>query len=71
MNAALLLGVAAELRGERIVSPPWLLAERSRVETASRSQLGDARYADDHGSGRQQAETIVAGLVADAQLVAG
>ena len=35
-------GVAAELRGERIVSPPWLLAERTRVEAATRSLLGDA-----------------------------
>ena len=46
-------------------------AERARVETASRSQLGDARYADQHRSGRLQAETILAELVASAQLTLG
>ncbi len=71
MNAALLLGVATELRGERTVSPPWLLAERTRVETAIRSQLGDARYADQHRSGRLRADTIVAELVAGVQLMLG
>jgi predicted ATPase/DNA-binding SARP family transcriptional activator len=64
VNAALLLGVAAELRGDQIVPPPWLLAERTQAETASRSQLGDARYAHQHRSGRLQAETILAELVA-------
>ena len=66
VNAALLFGVAAKLRGEQIVSPPWLLAERTRVETAIRSQLGDARYDDQYRSGRLQAETILAELVAGA-----
>jgi hypothetical protein len=70
-NAALLLGVATELRSEQIVSPPWLLAERTRVETAIRSQLGDARYADQHRSGRLHADTILAELVAGAQLTSG
>ena len=70
-DAARLLGVAAELRGERIVSPPWLQAERTRVEAATRAVLGDDRYVAIHASGRQQAETILARLVADAQLVVG
>ncbi|MET0910963.1 MAG: tetratricopeptide repeat protein, partial [Ilumatobacteraceae bacterium] len=70
-TAALLLGVAAELHGERIVSPPWLLAERARVETASRSQLGDARYADQHRAGRLHAETILAELVSSATVTSG
>jgi hypothetical protein len=68
-DAARLLGVAAELRGERIVSPPWLQAERTRVEAATRAVLGDSRYNAIHTGGRQQAETILARLVADAQLV--
>jgi tetratricopeptide (TPR) repeat protein len=71
VNAARMLGAAAELRGDRIVSPPWLRAERSRVETATRSQLGDDRYADGYRSGREHADTMAAELVADAQLVAG
>jgi predicted ATPase/DNA-binding SARP family transcriptional activator len=71
VNAARLLGVAAELRGERVVSPPWLVAERARVETASRSQLGDARYAHQHRDGRRHAETILAELVAAAQPTSG
>jgi tetratricopeptide (TPR) repeat protein len=71
INAARLLGAAAELRGARIVSPPWLLAERARVEAASRTQLGDARYADQHRSGRLQAETILAELIAGAQPTVG
>ena len=70
-DAARLLGVAAELRGERIVSPPWLQAERTRVEAATRAVLGDGRYVAIHASGRQQADTILARLVADAQLVVG
>ena len=69
-DAARLLGVAAELRGEGIVMPPWLLAERTRVEAASRSVLGDGRYDAIHASGRRQADAIVARLVAG-QLVAG
>jgi tetratricopeptide (TPR) repeat protein len=70
-NAARLSGVAAELRGEQIVSPPWLLTERTRVERETRSALGEARYVDAYRSGRQHADTILAGLVADAQLVSG
>jgi predicted ATPase/DNA-binding SARP family transcriptional activator len=69
-DAARMLGVAAELRTERIVSPPWLQAERTRVEAATRAVLGDDPYVAIHASGRQQAESIVARLVADAQLVA-
>ena len=71
VGAARLLGAAAALRGDRIVSPPWLVAERAGIETAARSQLGDARYAQVHESGRQQAESILDELVADAQLVSG
>jgi hypothetical protein len=37
------------------------------METASQSQLGDARYADYRRSGRHDAEFILADLVADAQ----
>ncbi len=70
-DAARLLGVAAELRGERIVSPPWLQAERARVEAASRAVIGDERYLAVHTSGRRLAETILTRLVADAQLVVG
>jgi hypothetical protein len=70
-TAARLLGVAAELRDERIVSPPWRLADRARVEAGMRSLLGDDRYTALYESGRQQAETILARLVADARLVSG
>ena len=45
--------------------------KRTRVETAIRSQLGDARYADQHRSGRLRADTIVAELVAGVQLMLG
>jgi predicted ATPase/DNA-binding SARP family transcriptional activator len=67
VEAARMLGVAAELLGDSIAPPPWFLAERSRVETAIRSQLGDTRYADAYRSGREQADTIAPELITDAQ----
>ena len=48
-----------------IVVAPWLVAERARTEASARSILGDAAYERAHGSGRRQADAVVAGLVAE------
>jgi tetratricopeptide (TPR) repeat protein len=65
-NTARLLGAATELRGPGIVLAPWLGSERARVEASARSVLGDAAYEVAHASGREEADTVVARLVADA-----
>ena len=71
-DAARLLGVAAELRGERIVSPPWLQAEAHPSGDVRPGPFSaTAATSRSTRSGREQADTILARLVADAQLVVG
>ena len=66
-TAALLLGVAAEVRGFGVAVAPWVLSEIARVEALAKSLLGDASYDAAYASGRLQAETVLARLVSDDQ----
>ncbi len=66
-NAALLLGVAEELRGIGPVLAPWVLDELARVEALTRSILGDSAYEDAQRTGRLEADAILGRLVADGQ----
>jgi len=64
-DAAVLLGVAAELRGGAIVVAPWLQAERDRVVGVSKALVGESAYDAAYRSGGEQAETVVARLVSE------
>ncbi len=65
-EAARLCGVAAELRGAGVVMHPWLESQRAGVEASARAAIGDGAYEAAHALGRQEADTIVARLVAEA-----
>ena len=64
-DAAVLLAVAAELRGGAIVVAPWLQAERDRVVAVTKARIGESAYDAAYRSGREQAETVVARLVSE------
>ena len=48
---------------------PWLVSERARAEASARSILSDSAYDTAHATGRQQADEILARLIADGDAI--
>ena len=64
-RAALLLGVAAALRGDGTLAAPRMREQVTQVEAFARGLIGDLAYETAHASGRRQADTIVARLAGE------
>ena len=70
-SAAVLLGASAALRGSGIVSPPWLRSAREHAEATARGIIGDSNYDAAERSGREEAGSVVARLVAEGEATPG
>ncbi|HEY4609413.1 MAG TPA: hypothetical protein VIH06_09420, partial [Ilumatobacteraceae bacterium] len=68
-DAAMLLGVTAELRGVGPTIAPWVLTEMEQVEASSRAALGDDAYVTAYDSGRVRADEILDKFASDVETV--